>query len=91
MTAFDQNFNGFLAVENTVLAVCGQKLSVAIPENQRLNPFPFSYTKKELSTPTPTRPHSAGEAAGWVTVIHPKKQQKPLNRPYRRKERGLAG
>jgi hypothetical protein len=77
MTAFDQNFNRFLAVENTVLAVCGQKLSVVISENQRLNSFSFSYTKKELSTPTPTRPHSAGEVAGWVTTHHPRSNRSP--------------
>jgi hypothetical protein len=77
MTAFDQNFNRFLAVENTVLAVCGQKLSVVISENQRLNPFSFSYTKKGLSTPTPTRPHSAGEAAGWVTSSIPRSSRSP--------------
>jgi hypothetical protein len=45
MTAFDQNFNRFLAAENTVLAVCGQKLSVAFSKFQTLNPFSFSYTK----------------------------------------------
>jgi len=77
MTAFDQNFNRVLAVENTILAVCGQKLSVAFMEFQTLNPFSFSYTKNTLSTPTPTRPHSAGEAAGWVTGIIPRSNKSP--------------
>jgi len=41
MSDFDQKDNGFLAMENTKLSILDQKLSVAILENQRVNPFSF--------------------------------------------------
>jgi hypothetical protein len=76
LSQFDQIYNGFLAEQNPKLSVCGQKVSEAFQINQRLNPFPFLILKStsgELSTPTPTRPQSAGEAAGWVTRMAGKK------------------
>ena len=46
MSDFDQKDNGFLAMENTKLSILDQKLSVAILENQRVNPFSFLILKK---------------------------------------------
>jgi hypothetical protein len=69
-------------------------MSVPVLKNQRLNPSPFLILKNDYGRVI----HADADAlpkrrrgGGVGNVIHPKKQQKPLNQPYRRKERGLAG
>jgi len=78
MSVFDQIFNHFLTVENPNLAIYGQKLSVALEEDQAVRPFPFLIYKKGLSSRTYPRPPSAPtqrkRRRGWVSPL----QRRPL-------------
>jgi len=59
-----------LAVENTKLAVRGQKVSEPVQQNQRLTPFSFlilNMGNGGVIHADADASHNAGEAAGWVT------------------------
>jgi hypothetical protein len=86
LSEFDQNFNRFLAVENTIVAVFGQKLSEAILENQQVKPLSLSYTRRpEASTLTPRAPQQRrqGGGVGWHQVSKKQAAEK--------RSKGLAG